>query len=784
MNKQAVKPLLMAILSAYAAHAVVVKADGVQLDNVEVISTTPVNGVGLPLNKIPAGIQQVKEADLVKQKNLTIGDYMNQNMLGVNINETQNNPFQPDVNYHGFTASPLLGTPQGLSVYVDGVRVNEAFGDVVNWDLIPMNGINQMTLMPGSNPLFGLNTLGGAISVQTKSGRTNQGGAVEAYTGSWGRNVINAEYGGVSEDGSKDFFISGNSFKEDGWRKNSSTRVQQFFSKVGWQGERTSANLSLSLADNKMIGNGLQAASLLNGLGYDSVFTVPDETTNKMAFVNLSLSHYFNDDVQLSGNIYYRNVRTASFNGDLNDDFQLDPGGLDNNNAICQPGADSDDAQQNCSGANNYSRLRQKTYGFISQLTFSQDLMKMPNQFVAGLGYNHGSSAFSQYTEYGTVNSSRAVDQIGVTNDLNEQVRLSGTNKTWSVFASDTLSLSDFWHITASARYNTNQIDNSDKLTPSGSGSLSGNHTYNRLNPSLGVNFTPTKDLTAYASYSESSRAPTSIELGCADENNPCKLPNAMAGDPPLKQVVSKSYEGGLRGALTPAIGWSLGAYHTTNYNDIQFITSAAALNNGSGFFSNVGQTRRQGIDASLYGKLEDFSWSLGYSYIHATYQSPFVIANDVNTSSSGGEIQVKSGDYIPAIPKHQLKLRLGYDVTPQWNIGSNIFAFSNQYSRMNENNQDTSSGAKIAGYTIVNLFSNYHFNNGWNIFARVNNVFDKEYYTLGMLGQNPISPTTGLFTGNSVNDPLYSPGAPRAAWIGARYDFGAKKSVASYDKD
>ena len=83
----------------------------------------------------------------------------------------QSNPFQADINYRGYTASPLLGTPQGLSVYMDGVRLNQPFGDVVSWDLIPRLAIASTTLMPGSNPLFGLNTLGGALAIQTKDGR-------------------------------------------------------------------------------------------------------------------------------------------------------------------------------------------------------------------------------------------------------------------------------------------------------------------------------------------------------------------------------------------------------------------------------------------------------------------------------------------------------------------------------------------------------------------------------------------------------------------------------------
>ena len=107
---------------------------------------------------------------------------MNRRFTSVFVNEIQGNPFQPDINYRGYTASPLLGTPQGLSVYVDGVRLNQPFGDIVSWDLIPRAAIASTTLIPGSNPLFGLNTLGGALSVQTKNGRSDPGTSVQAFT--------------------------------------------------------------------------------------------------------------------------------------------------------------------------------------------------------------------------------------------------------------------------------------------------------------------------------------------------------------------------------------------------------------------------------------------------------------------------------------------------------------------------------------------------------------------------------------------------------------------------
>ena len=190
------KLIALAVLSIYGMPSIAAEST-IELDEVEVISTTPLQGVGLPVERIPSAVQTVKGKDLEQQKSTSIADFMNNNMTGVSINETQNNPYQPDILFRGFTASPLLGTPQGLSVFQDGVRVNEPFGDAVNWDLIPVNAIAGMNLIPGSNPVFGLNTLGGSLSVVTKNGRTHQGGAIETSFGSWGRKNHMGEFGGV-----------------------------------------------------------------------------------------------------------------------------------------------------------------------------------------------------------------------------------------------------------------------------------------------------------------------------------------------------------------------------------------------------------------------------------------------------------------------------------------------------------------------------------------------------------------------------------------------------------
>ncbi len=801
------KLITLAVLSANLMPAAAfAETQAAQTETIEVISTTPLQGVGLPLNRIPSAIQTVKGEEIAEQKSTSIADFMNNNLMGVSVNETQNNPYQPDILFRGFTASPLLGTPQGLSVFIDGVRVNEPFGDAVNWDLIPINAISGMNLIPGSNPIFGLNTLGGAISVVTKNGRTHQGGAIETSFGSWGRKNHMGEFGGVSKDGSIDYFISGNYFDEDGWRDYSPTTVRQLFGKLGWQNETSRLELSYTGADNNMIGNGLVQKELMDEFGRETINTRPDQTKNTMSFLNLNGSHWFSDDVEMSGNAYYRRSNRKTLNGDVNDDFNgngtFDPAVNDLNVFLagCAPGANDTVAGDQCSGAVNRSNTEQTGYGFNAQLAFNQPLFNKENQFITGAGYAQSDIDFVQSTEFGVVNATRGIDPIGTMSD-EAAVNLSGKTKTWGLFATDTIALNDQWGLTLSGRWNRINVKNTDKINPPGTSiingqdeTLSGDHTFNRFNPAVGVTFSPVKTITMYGSYNEGMRAPTSMELGCANPALPCKLPNAMAGDPPLKKVVAKTFEVGARGQLTNDIAWTAAAYRTVNHDDIQFIATNAT--NGMGYFDNVGKTRRQGVDLGLTGQIEKLTWNAGYSFVNATYQTPIDLVNQVNSTANGGMIRVQKGDRLANIPEHALKLRLQYQATSNWSIGTTINTFSDVFARGNENNDHQAGvgttvdgndavvdSGKIAGYTIVNLDTRYRFGNtGWQLFAKAVNIFDKEYATGGMLGENWFE--NGTFSGGDEPSLMLMPGAPRAGWVGVRYEFGGKQSVAGLDLD
>jgi outer membrane receptor protein involved in Fe transport len=807
--KKALQPklIVVAILAAYAAPQIAMaETKAVALNKIEVVSTTPLAGVGLPLEQIPSNVQVVKGEAMQEQGSLTIADFMNNNLTGVSINETQNNPYQPDILFRGFTASPLLGTPQGLSVFQDGVRINEPFGDAVNWDLIPMNAIAGMNLMPGSNPIFGLNTLGGALSITTKNGRTHQGGGIETSYGSWDRKTAAAEFGGVTKDGSVDYFIAGNYFDEDGWRDASPSKVKQIFSKLGWQNETSRLELSYTGADNNMIGNGLIQEELINKLNSRKVInTSPDQTENTLSFFNLNGSHFINDATQLTANTYYRKSKRSTLNGDVNDDFDeeheyggpdhyVDADELDHALDDC---AEGEDTAESCSGALNRSSTKQKGYGFNAQLAFNQPLMNKQNQFIVGGGYDESKVKFGQSTEMGLLNAARGVDGIGEPNN-EARVNMQGKTKTYSLFATDTLSLNDNLHLTLSGRYNHTNVNNRDQLITDSSNpeSLNGNHSFQRFNPAVGLAFTPTKDLTVYGAYNEGMRAPTSMELGCANPEVPCKLPNAMAGDPPLEKVVAKTFEAGMRGNLSQDVKWSAAVYRTENHNDIQFISTAETAAN-MGYFDNVGKTRRQGLDAALAGSVGKLSWNAGYSYLKATYQSvdPDVkwMAEGNSEADEDGLIQVNKGDRLANLPSHAFKMRMQYAMTPNWTVGSNVNAFSSVYMRGNENNahdgtidgndEAVEASGKVKGYAVVNMDTRYKLNNsGWQVFAKASNIFNKKYATGGMLGENWFEVDGGVasFSGNGEGDRMLMVGAPRAAWVGVRYDFGKPKGAAA----
>ena len=797
----------------------------------DVIETAPLAGIDLPLDEVPAPVQTATERDIEQSGALDLSDFLNRRLSGVHVNEVQDNPFQPDVNYRGYTASPLLGTPQGLSVYMDGVRLNQPFGEVVSWDLIPRMAIASTTLMPGSNPLFGLNTLGGALSIQTKDGLNNRGTTAQGIYGSDARRALEVEHGGGRATG-LNWYLAGNLFREDGWRDDSPSDVRQLFGKLGWQRPKHDVALTLAYADNSLTGNGLQERSFIQR-DYASVYTKPDTTDNRSTFVNLTTRHGVSSRATVSGNAYYRSIRTSTLNGDINE------GSLDQ--SVYQPdaaeqaalaaggytafptrGADAtntpfpswrciasallqDDPARKCNGLINQTRTVQHNAGGSGQITLRGSFRGGSNQFSAGGAYDQSRVGFVQSTELGYLNPDRSVTGVGAFGDggltggrvdgepFDTRVDLDGRIHTWSLYAADTVSIREAWHLTLSGRYNETTIRNRDRIEPGGgSGSLDGDHSFRRFNPAVGVTFAPSLLLTAFLGYGEGSRAATSIELGCANPNEPCKLPNAMAGDPPLDQVVTRTWDAGVRGRHR-GVRWNAGVFRAENRDDILFVTSEQT---GFGYFKNFGETRRQGFEIGASGRAGRFTIGTGYTYLNATFQSEETVNGESNSTNDAAEagvrglegaIEIAPGDRIPLIPAHILKAYADVQVTSALSLDLDLIAVSSSYARGNENNRHRPDGTyylgpgRAPGYAVLNFGATYRLKPWVHVVAQVNNVFDRRYSTAAQLGPvgftesgafiaRPLPAVDGEFPIRQAT--FEAPGAPARFWVGTRFRF------------
>lgn len=713
-----------------------------ELPKVEVVGTTPLPGLGTAIRDVPANVQIFTSKDLGQQHQSNLGDYLEQNPTSVTINSAQGNPFQSDINFRGFTASPVLGTPQGLSVFQDGVRINEPFGDVVNWDLIPQSAISSIQLIPGSNPAFGLNTLGGALALYTRSGRDYPGAALETYAGSFGRKGTEFEYGGRS--GMVDYFFTGNTMDDHGWAEHNPSNVRQFFGKVGWLDEKTELDVSLTLADNTLQGTQTLPRSFLDNIRQP--YTFPDRNNNQLSLLTLKGSRFLTEDIILGGNLYYRKYKNDNFSSNVNGDFD----------ALINP----------LQATNDRSVIDQDSYGVGLQLSLPGHLARHKNLFSLGVSGDFGKARFVQDSQQAVFTSERGTL---ATSDFVQDTAARTSNRYLGLFFADTLNLNQQWVLTVSGRYNRTSVKIEDL---SGTDPLlNGAHRFSRFNPAVGINFTPSERLTAYAAYNEGMRAPTPIELACADPAAPCKLPNNFLADPALKKVVSRTTEAGLRGKLSGSTRWSAAIYRTALSDDIQFISSSGAALN-TGYFQNSGQTRRSGLELALSTQRNALTASARYAYVNAVFEAPFELNSPSNSAANAhGAIQVRPGDRIPGIPQHSLKLRLQYDFGEQASLGSNLIYSSSVFARGDENNRDVN--GRIPAYTVINLDGRYAVAKGLELFARVANLFDKRYANLGVIGQNFFTGPGRTFDGTKpINEQFRGPGVPRGTWVGLRYQW------------
>ncbi|MGA2562878.1 MAG: TonB-dependent receptor [Steroidobacteraceae bacterium] len=752
-----------------------------------IVEATAIPGAAIDADKIPGNVQTLTAVDLTREASANLTGTMDARLGSVNVNDSLDDPFQPDILYRGFEASPVLGTPQGLAVYQNGVRINEAFGNTVNWDLFPDIAINRVDLI-SSSPVYGLNALGGGISVSMKDGFSYHGSDVELSGGSFGNDAAALQYGASSDDFG--IYVAGNALQNTGWRAYSDDSLRQLYAVLSVRTDRASFDLSYTRGDNEMNGQGAAPVQEL-AVNRSLVFTGPQTNINRLNFTTLNGSFKITDTWSLQGQLYYRQYQQVVSNGNTTGYTACTSAA--NAGDLCQSDAttplytasgqlipDISDGGRVYIGENDFETINAYGRGAALQITDSETIVGHDNEFAAGAVLDYAQLNFLSTAQIGVINSQLFVDPSAWTVDTPESspfgaspVNLKGVDRDFGAYVTDTLDLTSAFSLTASGRYNSAAVDMKDLRGTA----LTGDNRFYHFNPAIGGTYKVLPTVTVYAGVAQNTRTPTASEIECSNPLTPCLLPTNLAGDPPnLKQVVAHTLEFGLRGKFAAAsssdaaLSWNLSAFRTQLDDDIYGIATTLS----TGFFQNIGSTRRQGIEAGLNYQSNAWSIYVNYSYVDATFESPLTVPSPSNPfQNANGNILVEPGDRLPGIPQHRIKAGLDYKVLPNWMIGASVKFLSDQYYVGDESNQL----APMPSYQVFGLHSSYQLARWLQVFAHIDNLLNARYATYGILSDPtgvgaPGVPVDGVTNGPGVDNRFLSSAYPFAIFGGVRFTF------------
>ncbi|MDE2577282.1 MAG: TonB-dependent receptor [Hyphomicrobiales bacterium] len=713
--------------------------------------------------KVPTTVHTLDAAELAQTGQSEIGAALTRRTPGVNNVDVAGNPFQPQIEYRGFSASPIQGTPQGLAVYQNGVRINEAWGDTVNWDLIPAVAIERLSLF-SANPAFGLNALGGAVSVDMKNGFNWQGFEVDMRGGSNFRRQGSVQYGVKSGDFAAYLALEG--VGDKGSRHFSDANVRRGYADLGYRAGIAELHATVGFGANRFTSTGPAPADMIV-VDPRAIYTFPQRIQNSMTQFALTAAFDFSPTWKVKAHLYHRAFDQARTDGNTTDFQSCGAAVLCDNNGLAtsipdvMPGAPY--------GVVDRTWVRSRTFGGGVQATNTDQIFGHSNHMTFGASYDSGTTNFKAAETLGVILPNLFTQDLGplVNEPANDvvPVSLKATNKYLGLYALDTFDVTDRLSVTLGGRYNLAKIALYDQL----GASLNGGGTFGRFNPTAGATFKLTPDVSLFANYSEANRAPTPLELGCADPNRPCGIDNFVVSDPPLKQVVSRTVEAGARGHFTLAsvapgkFDWSLGIYRTINSNDIMSVPSVVT---GRGYFVNAGRTQRQGVEASLNYRDERLSAYLNYTFTDARFRDYVTLGspnNPLAMAIGSASIMVTPGAHLASVSPHRIKAGADYALTPQWKVGGDVVFATGGYLRGDEIN----AFGRTPSYTLVNLRTSYQVTKQFQIYGMVENATNVKARTFGAF----FSPTQIAFM--PFNDPRqYSLAPPLSAYLGMKYTF------------
>jgi len=774
-------------------------------ERVDVVGVTPLIGSEIDRNRIPATVSVIGSAEIQTRGTPSFAETLNERLGAVTLEGGTTNPFQPTLRFRGFTASPLLGLPQGIAVYQNGVRINEPFGDTVQFDLMPQFAVDQVQLSAGADPTYGLNALGGALALRLKNGFDFSGFKGEFSGGSFDRLWLTTEYG--ASHGPWALYAGASGFDETGWRDHSPSQIVQAVADVAYRRGRVDAGVTTTYAGTSLNGNGPAPVELLE-IDRTAVFTYPDITDNRLGFVQGRFALAASSTWSVDATGYFRNLDRRTLNGDEAEFVTCNEDSLPASapsDTLCLSAGD-DDAEEGGfeemvddeededpketplvdatnparfitesdtlgNAAFNRTDTQANSYGATIQAT-ARTFGSRENLLVMGASVDLADVTFGSTSEVGTLTKDRTVagsgllaGEFGVAPNDRFNTALDTENRAVGLYFSDTVSLTSRAHVTVAGRFNHARVDIFDQLGTS----LNGQHSFSRFNPSVGAVLAASDRVSIFGRYSESNRAPTAAELSCADPTEPCRIPNAFISDPPLKQAAARSLEAGARGGWTAPGGtldWSATLYRTRINDDILFVASPDLI--GTGFFQNAGDTQRVGLDLDARSQIDRVGWFVSYALIDATFESPLVLpGNDLvnDATNDNGGLEVEPGDQLPGLPRQSLKTGVSVAITMAWDIAFDTLVSSERVFLGDEGNDQV----PLGGYAVANLRSTYRITEEVELFARIDNLFGASYETFGVLAEVEIE----LEEVPVADDPRFvGPGAPRSGFAGVRVRF------------
>jgi outer membrane receptor protein involved in Fe transport len=727
-------------------------------------SSGPVVTTGAPVT-VPSAVTNVTDTDIDREGTAQVQDVLQQKVPSVVTSDAAGNPVRSEVNFRGFTSSSVSGRAQGLAVYQNGVRINEAFGDTVQWDFLPSNAIAGMSIV-SNNPSFGLNALGGAISILMKDGFSYQGGEIDLMIGSYGRRQIGVQAGGSS--GNASIYVATEGIKDESFRNYSDSEIRRFYGDIGFRGSMAELHLSLTAAKNEIGASAAAPVELLDR-DWSNTFTTPQTTTPELYMPTISATVKATNTLTLSGVGYYRNYKNHLTDGNVTELEECDDNGVerlcseDDDNYIRNAATDAlleaDDFDEPLGSIERLNTVSE-SWGAAFEGQERTPLFGRPNLFIAGMSYDHGKSNYTTSSELAQIMPGYVAVGTGVTyrDEENELAprNLDSENTYWGLYFSNALDLTDELTVTVGGRYNhaTITMHDNTNLFPG----LNATNKYDRFNPMVGANYKITPGLSLYGGYSESNRAPTPAELGCSDENFPCLIESFLTDDPPLDQVVGRTAEVGLRGQGRFNGGfftWGAGLYRTLSSDDILPVTNAS----GRIFFVNGGDTLRQGVELSATYETKQWNFYTSYAFTDATLDT---------CDQPGGQCAfMEEGDRLPGVARHLFKAGFDYWITRKWKFGADLIASSNVPFFPNEVSDDEGLHSFLGGYTRVDLHTSYDVNEHVQIYGLVNNLFDERYGLYGTYFEADD-------VGDEVDKPLGGAGFTDARTISPAMPFAA----------